>query len=662
MKTTTELPTLNLTRNRNRNHSALGIKIKKKIKIKNPVAFAALLALLATTGFAAEISLESAAPVVVKTVPVAGATDVDPALTEIKVTYSKAMQDGSWSWSTWGEENYPETTGDPRYLPDGRTCVLPVKLQPRKFYAIWLNSDKFKNFTDTSGRAAVPYLLTFTTAGAGAGSGTLITREVNRLVSEFTGDRDLATPEGACVAWQRASAAKDAKAISLLSLIPLDPKEQQEWFEREGKRDPEGLAIYLKAIADSKIILVQMWRDELASVITYLPFPEGKGRSPYSSRTFGHANGEWKNLGEDRLPDLATAKANFEQKKENLWAHFQGNRSASKPQVTGDNVAVEDLALRILAAIRDKEDNVLKDLAVDRIKGWRDALPQFAFELRERVQQGTGKPFALKVGESLVHGDYAAVKCTGPAELEGKYLVLFFARTEDGWRNCSLRNSPPATPLDKHLAGCIAEMRKLNPTVGKTEAEWQRLLNDDQRAVLAWTDRQFRSFFDARTFDGWSEEERGTLERKLIDALNGPRSTEYYQAIGTLAAMRSTKALPRLREIAFERVDRNNRDRWMAIRALGLMGDKESVPELIHLVYHGNQNTHWWAQISLVRLTGQNFSKDWNAWGNWWNDQKSVPAYKPEIIRWWNGQPELDKLAATLEEGDQKFLADIKPK
>jgi hypothetical protein len=47
---------------------------------------------------ASDLSLESAPPVVIKTVPVAGATDVDPALAEIRVTYSKAMQDGDWSW------------------------------------------------------------------------------------------------------------------------------------------------------------------------------------------------------------------------------------------------------------------------------------------------------------------------------------------------------------------------------------------------------------------------------------------------------------------------------------------------------------------------------------------------------------------------------------
>ena len=59
----------------------------------------------------------------------------------------------------------------------------------------------------------------------------------------------------------------------------------------------------------------------------------------------------------------------------------------------------------------------------------------------------------------------------------------------------------------------------------------------------------------------------------------------------------------------------------MSVRALGLLGDRQSVPELIHLVYHYNLDTRWWAQISLVRLTGQNFGKDWQAWGEWWNSQ-----------------------------------------
>jgi RNA polymerase sigma-70 factor (ECF subfamily) len=128
-----------------------------------------------------KISLESAPPVVVRTVPMAGGAGVDPALTEIRVTYSKPMQDDSWSWCIWNEENYPETIGKPRYLSDGCTCVLPVNLKPDKFYAIWLNNDKFKRFTDTNGKPAVPYLLTFRT-GTSTGAGE---QRLKALVENF---------------------------------------------------------------------------------------------------------------------------------------------------------------------------------------------------------------------------------------------------------------------------------------------------------------------------------------------------------------------------------------------------------------------------------------------------------------------------------------------
>jgi len=99
----------------------------------------------------------------VKTVPEAGAATVDPKLTQIKVTFSKDMLDNSWSWAKLADESFPTIDGEPKYLADNRTCVLPVKLQPEKTYAIWLNSGKFNNFKDRDGRSAVPYLLVFKT-------------------------------------------------------------------------------------------------------------------------------------------------------------------------------------------------------------------------------------------------------------------------------------------------------------------------------------------------------------------------------------------------------------------------------------------------------------------------------------------------------------------
>ncbi|HEV3142412.1 MAG TPA: Ig-like domain-containing protein [Gemmataceae bacterium] len=110
-----------------------------------------------------EVTLKSVPPVVVKTEPQAGTDDVDPKLTEIKVTFSKDMTDQSWSWSSLSKESFPTIDGKPKYLADKRTCILPVKLEPGKTYSIWVNSEKFHNFKDADGNEAVPYLLVFQT-------------------------------------------------------------------------------------------------------------------------------------------------------------------------------------------------------------------------------------------------------------------------------------------------------------------------------------------------------------------------------------------------------------------------------------------------------------------------------------------------------------------
>ena len=71
------------------------------------------------------LTLKSAPPVVVKTVPQAGAGDADPATAEVSVTFSEPMQDGSWSRATANPETFPGTVGKLSYLDDQRTCVCP---------------------------------------------------------------------------------------------------------------------------------------------------------------------------------------------------------------------------------------------------------------------------------------------------------------------------------------------------------------------------------------------------------------------------------------------------------------------------------------------------------------------------------------------------------
>jgi tRNA A-37 threonylcarbamoyl transferase component Bud32 len=127
----------------------------------------------------------------------------------------------------------------------------------------------------------------------------------------------------------------------------------------------------------------------------------------------------------------------------------QSAKPAAGP--TRDQMLVEDQALLLLAAIRDKDDAALRRMSTDLLPGWRKALPQFAFELRERVRAKTGKPLSLTPTESLVEGRLAVVKCTGPKGLEGVYLVLYFVNTDQGWRNWMLRNGPPSKPLADFL-------------------------------------------------------------------------------------------------------------------------------------------------------------------------------------------------------------------
>src|SRR6516164_3915972 len=107
--------------------------------------------LLSATGFVAsteEITVANAPPVVVSTEPRAGQTDVAPDTNEIRVTFSRPMRDGSWSWVKLSDTSFPKKTGNPRFLDNQRTCVLPVSLQPGKTYAMWLNRPPYENFQD----------------------------------------------------------------------------------------------------------------------------------------------------------------------------------------------------------------------------------------------------------------------------------------------------------------------------------------------------------------------------------------------------------------------------------------------------------------------------------------------------------------------------------
>ena len=104
------------------------------------------------------------APRIVATSPAVGATEVDPALTEITVTFDRDME-GGMSW-TGGGPDYPlSPQGAKAQWRDKRTCVLPVRLQAGHHYRVGINSMSYQNFRSADGVPASPTAITFTTKG-----------------------------------------------------------------------------------------------------------------------------------------------------------------------------------------------------------------------------------------------------------------------------------------------------------------------------------------------------------------------------------------------------------------------------------------------------------------------------------------------------------------
>ena len=121
---------------------------------------AALLTALVWAGSASSQGAD--APRIVSTTPATGATEVDPALTEITVTFDCDM-DGGMSWTGGGPE-FPGAQGKrPHWDTEHKTCALPVELKPNSSYRLGLNSPSYKGFQSVGGVPLVPVVYSFKT-------------------------------------------------------------------------------------------------------------------------------------------------------------------------------------------------------------------------------------------------------------------------------------------------------------------------------------------------------------------------------------------------------------------------------------------------------------------------------------------------------------------
>jgi RNA polymerase sigma-70 factor (ECF subfamily) len=104
------------------------------------------------------------APQIVSCSPARGATDVDPTVKEMTVTFDQDMEEGM-SWTGGGPEFPQIPEGQKGHWRDKRTCVLPVKLQTGHRYRVGINSPSYRNFRSAAGVPALTSAIWFTTSG-----------------------------------------------------------------------------------------------------------------------------------------------------------------------------------------------------------------------------------------------------------------------------------------------------------------------------------------------------------------------------------------------------------------------------------------------------------------------------------------------------------------
>lgn len=158
-------------------------------------------------------------------------------------------------------------------------------------------------------------------------------------------------------------------------------------------------------------------------------------------------------------------------------------------------------------------------------------------------------------------------------------------------------------------------------------------LTNVQRAFRNWSETTFPAL-DATWWNALSQSQKKSFEEGWLKQLSAQSEKMRELAIKCLTTVGCKRAVPEILKIAAERVEKDNADRCEAVRALGILGDESLVPELVPLTYHYNTNTRLWAQIALVRLTGENFGNDQKAWKTWWDKRGGRPAIPDERVVW----------------------------
>src|SRR5688572_16331820 len=189
---------------------------------------------------------------------------------------------------------------------------------------------------------------------------------------------------------------------------------------------------------------------------------------------------------------------------------------------------------------------------------------------------------------------------------------------------------------------CIAAESAVD--IKKAEAEVEARYgkaHPEIKEYVLWTARTFGRSGMWLNEDAFAGSPNVAREKKVQHLATLLADAEYGRhlcaGLAEASAIKDKRLLPGLLKIAGYHQpgqDYDCRPKWMAVAALARQESDESVPLLISLVDHGNQNTRFWARAALARTTSQDFKQDKQAWAKWWQEQRHKPI-DSELLKPW---------------------------
>ena len=200
------------------------------------------------------------------------------------------------------------------------------------------------------------------------------------------------------------------------------------------------------------------------------------------------------------------------------------------------------------------------------------------------------------------------------------------------WTACSLCATKSPTTAEKVLSvspsPASLDMKKAEAEVETCYAK----AHPEIREYILWTAKSFGPhgmWFNEDAFATLPDKAREEKVQYLVTLLEeGEYGRHLCAGLAEAGALKDKRLVPGLIKVAGyhrEDSDYDCRAKWMAVAALARQESDDSIPLLVNLVDHGNQNTRNWARAVLARKTGQDFKQDKQAWTKWWQEQRHQP-------------------------------------